>query len=231
MKYEAIIFDLFGTLVNVVSKKKLEEVLAKMAFVLDVPAESFTRLWRETSDDRNKGVFKDINDNIRFIVNRLGFRPVSHQIDVAVKLRLEYTRRSLKPKDDTISLLTEIKKNGYKIGIVSDSSIDVPIFWHKIPFCSLVDKIVFSCLVGFKKPDPRIYRLVTDFLNVDPKNCIYVGDGGSQELSGAFKVGMHPLKIRSSNENNDDAERPGEDSWQGAEISSLSELLNFLRES
>lgn len=51
-------------------------------------------------------------------------------------------------------------------------------------------KIGLISNVGLLKPDERIYELAMQHLNVLPKECLYVGDGGSQELYGAKSVGM-----------------------------------------
>ena len=51
-----------------------------------------------------------------------------------------------------------------------------------------------SCDVKLKKPDIRIYELCAGKLNVKPEECLYVGDGGSNELSAAITAGMKPLQ-------------------------------------
>jgi len=56
--------------------------------------------------------------------------------------------------------------------------------------------IRWSFLCGrCEKPDPRIYHLALERLKVKPQDCLYVGDGSSHELTGARKVGMHPVQI------------------------------------
>lgn len=152
MKYKAVIFDLFGTLVDVVSTRELRNELAEMASVLSIPPVSFTQLWLESSDQRSRGVFRDIEANIRYITDRLGFCPSDEQISCATKLRYDYPRRILAPRTDAIAVLSRLKSEGYKIGLTSDCSIGVPVIWQETPFVSLVDKAVFSCLVGLKKP-------------------------------------------------------------------------------
>jgi hypothetical protein len=52
MKYEAVIFDLFGTLVHMISSSDDEKVLTQMASVLSVPSDGLVRLWRSTFDQR-----------------------------------------------------------------------------------------------------------------------------------------------------------------------------------
>ena len=40
------------------------------------------------------------------------------------------------------------------------------------------------------KPDKRIFELCMKKLNVNAEECLYIGDGGSNELDAASKVGM-----------------------------------------
>jgi len=42
------------------------------------------------------------------------------------------------------------------------------------------------------KPDPHIYGLATEQLNVKPRDCLYVADGIGGELAGNWQL---PLKL------------------------------------
>lgn len=44
--------------------------------------------------------------------------------------------------------------------------------------------------MGLIKPDKQIYELAMQRLNVLPEQCLFVGDGGSNELYGAKSAGM-----------------------------------------
>ena len=57
-----------------------------------------------------------------------------------------------------------------------------------------MDSIVLSCETGLVKPDPEIFMLCSARLGVHPEDCLYVGDGGSDELRGASMVGMTPVQ-------------------------------------
>ncbi len=58
------------------------------------------------------------------------------------------------------------------------------------------DEIVLSCEVHMKKPDPCIYKEAAGRLGVDLEECIFVGDGGSNELEGARAVGMKAIQAK-----------------------------------
>ena len=59
-------------------------------------------------------------------------------------------------------------------------------------------------------------------------SALALGDGSSQELTGAQQVGMRPILIRDSLEDPYDTSRPDVDGWQGATITNLKEVLAFV---
>jgi putative hydrolase of the HAD superfamily len=58
----------------------------------------------------------------------------------------------------------------------------------------LFHHVVESAKCGLRKPDPRIYRLMTDALNVDPTDCVYLDDLGIN-LKPAREMGMRTIKV------------------------------------
>ncbi len=62
---------------------------------------------------------------------------------------------------------------------------------------ALFDHIIESAKIGLRKPDPRIYRMMTETLNVDPKNCVYLDDLGVN-LKPAREMGMTTIKVVSA---------------------------------
>jgi len=62
---------------------------------------------------------------------------------------------------------------------------------------ALFDHIIESAKIGLRKPDPRIYEMMTDALGVDPKNCVYLDDLGLN-LKPARDMGMTTIKVVSA---------------------------------
>src|SRR5579863_6896265 len=60
---------------------------------------------------------------------------------------------------------------------------------------ALFDHIIESAKIGLRKPDPRIYRMMTDALCVDPTQCVYLDDLGIN-LKPAREMGMTTIKVR-----------------------------------
>lgn len=225
MRYGAVVFDLFGTLIDNFSRKEYERLLVAMAGVLSIPAADFARLWLATFDARAVGRLASVEANILHCYRVLGREGDPASITAAVRLRMPFTERALVPRSGAIETLVSLRADGCKLGLISDCSSEVPLLWPTTRFASLFDVTLFSCAVGLKKPDSRIYHLACDRLGVLPEHCLYVGDGSSRELSGAAAVGMEPVLLRASYEDPYDAHRIDPEVWDGPMIAGLSDVL------
>lgn len=64
---------------------------------------------------------------------------------------------------------------------------------------SLFDHVIESSKLGIRKPDPRIYALMCEALDVDPARCVYIDDLGIN-LKPARAMGMHTIKALSGDQ-------------------------------
>lgn len=227
MKFEAVIFDLFGTLVDgfAASSAGYHE---EFSAALGVDHESFMQHWRQITDSRTLGDFQSVEASIQHVCDRMDVSVTTEQMAKAVKIRLELTRRALAPRSDAVSTITQLKRAGFKIGLLSNCSIEIPLVWPETLFADLIDSAVFSSRERLKKPDPRIYHVVCDRLGVMPDACLYIADGENYELSAAVNVRMQAVLI--CNAGADDGKeilREARD-WQGPAISALPEALTLV---
>jgi putative hydrolase of the HAD superfamily len=196
MHFSAVIFDLFGTIIKDITGPPYDRAVQQMASVLSVAYEDFSRLWFGTVYERNTGHFLILKDNVKYICQELGVMVNDEQLSAAVEIRRNLARQSMMlPRTGSLDTLRELRKKKYKIGLISDCSPSEPEIWPDTPFEPLFDVTVFSCLVNMKKPDPEEYTLTANQLNVKCTDCLYVGNGGSNELSGAFAAAMYPILI------------------------------------
>jgi phosphoglycolate phosphatase-like HAD superfamily hydrolase len=91
----------------------------------------------------------------------------------------------------------------------------------------LVDARVLSCEAGRRKPDPVLFTTIARQLGVAPADCLYVGDGGGGELSGASACGMHAVMLRAADWYTS-AAHARKDDWAGPWVPSLSAVLPLL---
>jgi putative hydrolase of the HAD superfamily len=219
-----VIFDLFGTLVLPFAGPRHGVLMREMSAALGVPAEAFEEAWGSAYEARRIGL-ATVPDQLRDICRLLGCDEIPEvRIDEVVELRMGFFRSSLVPRSGALSVLEELRANGPKLGLVSDTSSETALIWPTTPLASLFDVAVFSCVAGCHKPDPQIYRAVWEPLGVDPARCLYVGDGMSEELSGATALGMQAVLLSIADER--DLE-PGKEPWEGQTISSLSDVLSL----
>ncbi len=196
-RLKAVIFDLFGTLVFPFSRSLHEQVITNMAAAVSVDRDEFARVWAAGSSvERVTGVFATIDENIEHICRSLGVTVDEESLSVAVRVRVDHTRRTLEPRPDAVATLNQLRNSGYKLGLLSNCSADVPLVWPETEFAPLIESPVFSCSVGLKKPDPRIYQVACGKLNVEPADCLYVGDGSDRELTGALEAGVSVLDVK-----------------------------------
>jgi putative hydrolase of the HAD superfamily len=125
-------------------------------------------------------------------------------------------------------VLAALRSRGLRVGLISDCSAELPTYFPELSVAPLIDVAVFSSLTGARKPEPANYLACCAGLGVAPSDCLYVGDGGSNELAGARAVGMRAVHL------NIPAEQSAvvygrHAAWDGDTISELGAILDFVR--
>ena len=227
MKYEAVIFDLYGTLIDNLTGPPYREIITRMSSILSVPVDDFHRLWSATIRERHTGVFRSVADSLVHICHELGVKPAESDVRLADEIRQDYVKKFMtRPKPDAVEVLSQLKRWGYRVGLISNCTPETPVVWPDTPFFPLFDTAVFSSSAGLMKPDPSIYEIMVEQLAVIPDRCFYIADGVNGELAGALKAGMHPVRISFSDEDSVDLDL---EEWDGPVISSLNEILTLVR--
>ena len=177
----AVIFDLWDTLALWPSEE-FESTKRTLARHID----DLDRVWDTTYRDRQVG-------RIDAYFRGLGLDEKT--VAECVRIRSEFTRDALVPREGAISTLDELERRGFKRGVISVCSSEVEEAWDETELAAHVDDVVLSCSVGLSKPDPRIYELACERLGVRPDESLFVGDGANDELAGARRVGMRAVCV------------------------------------
>jgi len=224
MKFETVIFDLFGTLVNHFMSS-VGQMHKEMAAVLAVPYEQFNPHWNRSTEMRVVGTFATVEASIEHVLSEMNVDAQAEQIEKAVVIRMGYIKRALRPKVHAINTLNQLKRHRYKTGLLSNCSVEIPLLWPETDFAGAIDAATFSCLARLKKPDERIYQLACERLGTKPQSCLYIADGEEHELAAAARTGLQPVLIRSSSEESLSKLHTEAREWRGLAISSLTEVL------
>ncbi len=189
----AVIFDLYGTLIY---EPNFDGCFTALAAAIGVDLAEYRRARQTTVPDSTLGRLPTAGARARAILTELG-RPVDDELVtklVGIERDARWSAVRLYPA--TLPTLRALRERGLPLGLVSDCT---EIMGRPIPdrfgLPGLLDAMALSYEVGHAKPSPEIYRLVTNALGVPPERCLYVGDGGSDELNGASALGMLTARI------------------------------------
>jgi len=230
MRYGAVIFDLFGALVDNITPDDYRRTLGEMADAVGADRQAFIDLWRddEVVLKRATGFFAASEQTVQYICERLGVAAGAERVARAAQMRLDAHGQWLFPRPDAVDTLRQLRRLPLKLGLMSVASGDVPLLWPGSPLAPFFDEALFSSRVGLTKPDPRFYALACDRLGVPPGRCLYVGDGDGNELTGARQAGMHPVLICAPHEADIVLGRQEARNWRGPKITALRQVLDLL---
>ncbi|MFQ6012634.1 MAG: HAD family hydrolase [Thermoplasmata archaeon] len=97
--------------------------------------------------------------------------------------------------EDVRPALTSLGEEGYRLGIISNASHDLPGRIEGLDLTRHFESITYSYAVGAEKPDPRIFRAALATMKVWPAQAVHVGDRFEADVRGASRVGMTPMLI------------------------------------
>jgi len=95
-------------------------------------------------------------------------------------------------KIEVYNLVKILKKQGYKIGFLSNSEIPTMNYFFEKEYNTYFDVITFSCAENTIKPEKKIYIITLNKLEVKPEESIFIDDK-SDYISGAKKVGINGI--------------------------------------
>jgi putative hydrolase of the HAD superfamily len=103
----------------------------------------------------------------------------------------------MKPVPSMVDAVREIRASDLMTGLVSNSWSTA--HYDRKLLEELFDAVVISAEVGLHKPQPEIYLIGAERLEVEPAECIFVDDL-RENCEGAEAVGMTAIRHRSADE-------------------------------
>lgn len=186
-----VFFDLFFTLITPKYNNGRNE-----NDVLEISKEQ----WEECAEDNDlyleRAIGKEKNPQkiIEKIIEKSEIKANDKQIKEILELRKDRFQKSLTDVDYKIlEVLSDIKKSGKRLCLISNADVIDVMYWNQSPLSNLFDDAVFSYKVGYVKPQSEIYQIGLDKMNTIPEKSIFIGDGGSDELRGAKRLGMKTI--------------------------------------
>jgi len=91
--------------------------------------------------------------------------------------------------------LARLRAAGYRLVVVSNADGTVEEGLTRAGLRPYLHAVVDSHLVGFEKPDPRIFDHALSLFGSDPTRTLHVGDMYAADVVGARAAGLHALLL------------------------------------
>jgi putative hydrolase of the HAD superfamily len=210
LRFEAVLFDLFNTLVLVEddqvfyapSLKSLYNFLVKNS--INPPFDDFNRVYFEVRDEfysESRKTLEEPHFNVRVAqtLGRLGYNldASDETVNGATSAFADEFMRYVRLDEDAPYVLQKLREK-YKLGVVSNFAIP-ECCWRlleKFGLKAFLDTVIISGEVNRRKPSPEIFEKALKTLNVTASRAIFIGDTPSLDVEGPKNVGMKTVLIK-----------------------------------
>lgn len=190
---KAVIFDLDNTLYdydycNAVAEHELYLCISQNFNIAEEEAES---LLKNAKDN----IKEQLGDNVAASHNRLLYmQNICEQLG---KNPLNYAMRlyntywdtlldNMKLFDYVIPLFDELKSQNIKIGVLTDLTAHIQYRkLQQLGICDYIDCLVTSEEAGAEKPSLKMFDLMLNKLQLEPKEVVMIGDSKKKDIDGA----------------------------------------------
>ncbi|MCX4675583.1 HAD-IA family hydrolase [Streptomyces sp. NBC_01433] len=217
---EAVIFDLFGTLVAAPSAADRELAVGEFAAAMEVSSDTVDSALNDSWRPRHDGRLRSAAEVAAHLVVRCGAaRARTNDVETTL-LRLASAR--LGADRSVYRALDMLRRSGVRLALLSDASPEIAECWRTTPLAPYFHTVVFSCWEGAIKPAPRLFARALEQLDVPAHGTVYCGDGGGDELMGAQRAGLRALRV--ARRGGQDGLAFGETPWHGDCVPSVEAL-------
>ena len=99
-------------------------------------------------------------------------------------------------REQALAKVQELNDAGIRQAIITNNAKEFGDMWRSlIPVDELFEAVIDSCAVGIRKPDPRIYQLALEHLEVsNPETSVFLDDF-EPNVTAARELGMHGILV------------------------------------
>ena len=212
MKYTDLIFDLYGTLVDIHTEEN-DTVWEKTALYFGFYGAAYTgrelkdafrraMAAREAQAGQSYECFPDIpfEQVMAELFRQKGVEQDADQLGInAAQLfrisSIEYLR--LYPR--VPEALAALRQKGYRLWLLSNAQrIFTAYELRHLGLGEQLDGIYISSDYGCRKPDGRFFRALLEEQGLDPANCLMIGNDLHTDIAGAKAAGLATLYMHSN---------------------------------
>ena len=193
LRIRAVLFDLGGTLVDYHDFAHWTE-LAKRCFV-EVDEEAFSQAFFDVERETDLRVKVNQAEFWRRTLTRASGRDVEPaSVDRFLALNRE-TPGFARLYSDTRRCLDELRSEGRRMGVVSNSSSEAHVrsILHATGILPFFERVVSSGTEGVEKPSPEIFHLAVERMEIRPDEAFYVCNLAYTDAEAAREAGLRSI--------------------------------------
>ena len=185
MTIRAIFFDLGG----VILRTEYQAPRERLAERLNMTYEDLNRIVFESDSSRKASIgVMSADEHWAAVTRRLG-RPASETANI----REEFFAGDLLDRG-LLDFIRSLRPR-YKTGVISNAWPDLRTYLVENKFEDAFDALIVSAEVGVMKPEPKIYQIALEQLNIKPEEAVFVDDISSN-VDAARTLGMQGILFR-----------------------------------
>ena len=187
-----VIFDLWQTLAyRDVEYSTTSMMLEKTG--ADIPKDKFVKIFEESLQTKK---WESKSKAYRNLCKNMGLKTTEHNIKLLRDIR-DKAEEETKLYPHTIPMLKQLRKDGYKTGLISNSSIfAVEQIKQKTELLEYIDYPLFSFDVGVIKPNLKFFTKMLEICKCKPEETIMIGDKLNDDVIPPKKIGMKALQYK-----------------------------------
>jgi FMN phosphatase YigB (HAD superfamily) len=100
-------------------------------------------------------------------------------------------------EEDALHILDWLQQNNFRVGLISNASDteDVYFLLNQFKIEKYFEEVIISAQFGWRKPYGKIFDHAAKLLDIDPGNCLMVGDRLDMDIHGAKMAGFQAVWI------------------------------------
>lgn len=212
MRYTDLVFDLYGTLVDIHTEEN-ELVWEKTALYFgfygapctgEALQADFAKAMqaREAKAGQSYECFPDIpfEEVLAELLRARGVRKNVKQLAInAAQLFRIASIEYIRVYPGVTDALATLRSKGYRLWLLSNAqAIFTAYELRLLGLDGLFDGILLSSDYGFRKPDTRFYHALTQAHQLDPARCLMIGNDRETDIAGAKAAGMSTLYMHTA---------------------------------
>ncbi|QMV40043.1 HAD family hydrolase [Cohnella cholangitidis] len=145
--------------------------------------------------DLDQDGYKDKSELFSELIDQLSWKARPSLTELLDFYRTEYVN-SAELMDRAREVVAHARKK-YQTGLITNGKTEIQ--YGKIDRLGIrndFDLVIVSEEAGVKKPDPTIFQMALEKLQLKPDECIYIGDHPTNDIEGAAKIGMETIWVR-----------------------------------